>query len=83
MFCKNCGKEIKEGAAFCPECGAKVKLNETAQGNQADTNTPQPDMSNSGGATAVKKMSKGKIILIAVFAVLRQHRIIPHPDNQI
>ena len=23
MFCTNCGKEIQEGSAFCPECGAK------------------------------------------------------------
>lgn len=22
MFCTNCGKEIQEGFAFCPECGA-------------------------------------------------------------
>ena len=22
MFCSNCGKEIKDGARFCPECGA-------------------------------------------------------------
>ena len=22
MFCANCGKEIQEGAVFCPECGA-------------------------------------------------------------
>ena len=25
MFCKNCGKEIKEGAAFCANCGTPVK----------------------------------------------------------
>lgn len=25
MFCTNCGKEIKEGAAFCINCGAPVK----------------------------------------------------------
>lgn len=22
MYCKNCGKKIKEGSCFCPECGA-------------------------------------------------------------
>ena len=21
MFCRNCGKELKEGTAICPECG--------------------------------------------------------------
>jgi uncharacterized membrane protein YvbJ len=24
MFCKNCGKEIKEGASFCSNCGMKI-----------------------------------------------------------
>ena len=23
MFCKKCGKEIKEGVRFCPYCGAE------------------------------------------------------------
>ncbi len=25
MFCKNCGKEIENGAAFCGECGTQVQ----------------------------------------------------------
>ena len=25
MFCRNCGKEIREGAAFCVQCGAVVR----------------------------------------------------------
>ena len=25
MFCENCGKEIKDGVAFCSECGAKIE----------------------------------------------------------
>ena len=24
MFCKNCGKEVNENAAFCPHCGTAV-----------------------------------------------------------
>lgn len=28
MFCKSCGNELREGAAFCPSCGAKVALAE-------------------------------------------------------
>ena len=24
MFCKNCGKEIQDGTAFCPKCGTPV-----------------------------------------------------------
>ena len=26
MFCEKCGKQIPEGAAFCPYCGAKVEV---------------------------------------------------------
>lgn len=26
MFCKNCGKELHEGSAFCPACGAKTSV---------------------------------------------------------
>lgn len=24
MFCENCGAQLKDGAKFCPQCGAKV-----------------------------------------------------------
>ena len=27
MFCNNCGKEIKDGAKFCPACGAEQGMN--------------------------------------------------------
>lgn len=30
MFCRNCGKEIENGARFCPQCGANQE-NGTAQ----------------------------------------------------
>ena len=34
MFCVNCGKQIKEGAAFCPHCGAKQPIIETQPSNR-------------------------------------------------
>ena len=27
MFCKQCGKELIDGAQFCKNCGAKVEYN--------------------------------------------------------
>ena len=29
MFCFNCGKEIHEGASFCPNCGNKVNYQDS------------------------------------------------------
>lgn len=31
MYCNNCGKEIKDGAAFCPYCGAKTSVGESSR----------------------------------------------------
>jgi uncharacterized membrane protein len=42
MFCKNCGKEMVDGAAFCPNCGAKPGGNAqpgNAQPSNAKTST--------------------------------------------
>ena len=25
MFCKDCGKEMKDGTTLCPECGTKTE----------------------------------------------------------
>lgn len=70
MYCKNCNKEIGNNAAFCPECGAKVESNAIVQEKSIDAGAFQSAMANSGGTVAVKKKSKGKSVLIGVFAVL-------------
>ena len=31
-YCKNCGKELKEGAKFCPSCGSAVSAQNNAPG---------------------------------------------------
>ncbi|MDE5613484.1 MAG: zinc-ribbon domain-containing protein [Treponemataceae bacterium] len=33
MFCKNCGKEIEDGAKFCPACGTAQGVSESAKGS--------------------------------------------------
>ena len=30
MFCGNCGTNVPEGCAFCPNCGAKLVTNEAS-----------------------------------------------------
>lgn len=69
MFCKNCGNELKKGAEFCHECGAKVELNETVQANPIEANVSQPSMANNGVVTSIKKMSKEKLILIIAIPI--------------
>ncbi len=64
MFCKNCGKEIKNGSAFCPECGAKAETNAVAQEKKIDAGAFQSAMTNSGETVAVKKKSKKKLFII-------------------
>lgn len=38
MICKNCGREIADGASFCTNCGTKVDISSVANG-QADERT--------------------------------------------
>ena len=45
MFCGNCGNELREGARFCPKCGAVTRLGRQqnqppAEPEPAGTNTP-------------------------------------------
>lgn len=38
MFCKKCGKEIKNGATFCSECGTAIENISEENKNSTDTN---------------------------------------------
>lgn len=41
MFCKNCGKELKDGALFCTGCGQKVLMpGASAQSRQPEVQKP-------------------------------------------
>lgn len=46
MFCENCGASLKDGAKFCPQCGAKIEgdtPSATPESNYAEpANTPPP-----------------------------------------
>ena len=48
MFCRNCGTELKEGANFCPRCGAPVR-NRQQTGTQQNVRMPAGKQKRSGG----------------------------------
>lgn len=56
MFCKNCGHEIKEGAAFCPNCGNKLEK----KGNIPSYRYGQINNAKSVNRLKKKKMSPKK-----------------------
>lgn len=71
MFCKNCGNKLPDTASFCPECGIKVKKEEskTTIENEKVTNVSNVL------ETRVERNKKSKnnnstIIIAAVFAVV-------------
>lgn len=40
MFCRNCGKELKEDAKFCPYCGVLLHEDETKKTETAESPAP-------------------------------------------
>lgn len=36
MFCTNCGNQLRDGAAFCPQCGARTALSESKSVSTSD-----------------------------------------------
>lgn len=55
MFCRKCGKEIPDDAAFCTRCGTA-------------TEAPQPD--NTTDIEAQKKVDRERIIAWVVLGIL-------------
>ena len=58
MFCKNCGKEIEDGAKFCPSCGATQEV----ANHEHSSPAPVPRWE---GADEAKGKSSSKSRLIA------------------
>jgi len=73
MFCKNCGKEIKENVKFCPDCGAKVDDNTTVENASIASsinvnithNVPDPTPINVSGR--VNKINKHVFVWVGTF----------------
>ena len=82
MFCKNCGKELEEGALFCPGCGTRVQddaqqPSSAAEGTEAPAAprpapqpAPQPEQEKPAkvwGVFALVGMIIGIVCLVASF----------------
>ncbi|MBP3041764.1 zinc-ribbon domain-containing protein [Bacillaceae bacterium Marseille-Q3522] len=57
QYCKNCGKPLKESAAFCAECGAPVSSEEKETFQRSSGHIQK---------TAVKKSSKKQKVILGV-----------------
>lgn len=71
MFCKNCGKELKEGAAFCNQCGAKIVPLASTPNSVVD-NQPAPTVlsPNQSEEVAQEKTDKGIVLIVIVVLAL-------------
>lgn len=62
MFCKNCGKELPDGAKFCTACGATIDGAQTGEGQTTYTGT----VNGGGNAGGPKNRSIGVCILLSI-----------------
>ena len=58
MFCSKCGKELREGALFCQNCGARVEAN-TATSSEGENLNPQIDVSRMSPVSLTTDCSSG------------------------
>ena len=54
MFCKKCGKELKEGQKFCPQCGTPFNVNDDATEDVKGDLSPQNEVSNDSNSNIGK-----------------------------
>ena len=70
MFCKNCGKEIKEGQLFCDNCGTKVEGVETKVENSNESTNVNSTSTVSASASTNEKPVKNNNWIKVVITVL-------------
>ncbi len=72
MFCKHCGNQLSDTAAFCPACGAQIKRrtqNDNTE-NQIEKNNEQRIEKEQPGKSGPRKGHKKAVLGIAVIVAL-------------
>ena len=76
MYCKFCGQQIEDDAAFCSKCGKSVNQ----AGETVQTEEPQPKSVKSKSKKSLfRRVLKALLVVVAVCAFLRSI----NPDNNI
>ncbi len=72
MFCRNCGKELNEGTAFCTTCGTRLGQTTAQSGFGTTANAFVSNAKAKIDSSGFKKYltKKNIIIVVAVFVVL-------------
>ncbi len=79
MFCSNCGKQLEDNVAFCPECGTKVAISVAPvveePATPVETKAPETPVTTAPVAPMPtpqepKKKNKGPIIVIIILLLL-------------
>lgn len=72
MFCKKCGKELRDGLQFCPQCGTPVKGHVKDCQNQAeigDIHSHTVSIQSQSNDSEKEKTNKGMVIAMIVLAI--------------
>lgn len=79
MFCKKCGRELKDGQSFCPGCGTRAMTEHMTEGSVGSTSQVVATGSRvasggaqmlSGGARAATGIAGTKLLIIIAAALL-------------
>lgn len=66
MFCGNCGKQLQDGAKFCPACGTAIYQEEN---NNIEQHTVEEPIKDNGVETTPVKQKSKKALWIPIVAV--------------
>lgn len=71
-FCMNCGATLKEGVAFCQECGQKINANESSNNSkQENSDAPIKKIAaNVSGQNDLKKKVLNNLTLVGAIIML-------------